>query len=77
MRRDRTEIMACMVKNSKGGIKKTPLMYACSLSWPQLKAHLEALNDLGFVEERGRLCYATEKGKGFVEAYERLRKAME
>ena len=77
MRRERTEIWACMIKNAKDGIKKTPLMYACSLSWTQLKAHLEALNDLGFVEERGRLCYATEGGKGFVEAYEQLRKAME
>ena len=76
MRRDRTEIWACIVKNAKDGIKKTPLMYACKLSWGQFKEHLETLNDLGLLETRNGVWYATEKGKRFVQAFKQLRETM-
>ena len=77
------DIVADMLNASRGGVKKTYLMYRCNLSFKQLKHYLDFMlrknllraglqvgdSNLGLFE-------VTDKGREFLKAYENLKALM-
>jgi predicted transcriptional regulator len=73
--RSRTEIIYDLVKATKGGAKKTHLMYKANLNYTVLEQYLNFLQESGLIrEENGaeRLYFATGKGLKFLTMYEEL-----
>jgi len=78
--RSRMDIMASILKEAKSPSRKTRIMYRCNLSFRQLKAYLKLLIAEGFLtvipiveSARAEAFQVTEKGRGFLEAYDNLR----
>ena len=73
MRRSQRQIIRLMLEAAKGGIKKTPLMFAAFINYKQLKPYLKLLIDLGLLSEEAPYYYTTVKGQRWLEAYDALR----
>ena len=71
-RRDRHDIVVDMLKNAKGGIKRTNLMHKAKLSHTQLKLYLYVLNENGLLESSNGLLKTTRKGAEFIKVFESL-----
>lgn len=60
--------------------KKTHIMYRCNLGFNQLKLYLEFLASRGFLEVRSVAdtdsYQATEKGREFLKAYQRIKELL-
>lgn len=69
-RRDKHEIVLDILKIARGGKRKTHIMYKAKLSYNQLKAYLELLNDRGFLESNNGFYCTTRKGLDFIKTYE-------
>ena len=69
-RRSELDIISELLKLSKGGAKKTELLYQGNLSYVQLKGYLMFLMEKNILEERieknghgfSKMYYMTEKG---------------
>lgn len=74
--RSRLEIFYSIIDVARSDIGKTRIMYGAVLSYEQMTDYLAELTDLGFiqpVESEGSVMYrATEKGRAFMEQYDRL-----
>jgi len=70
------DIIACILKASRSGVRKTRLMRRCNLSFSQLKNYLNLAlkKELVIVEktEFYTLFKISNKGKAFLETYESL-----
>ena len=80
--RSRIDIIACILKRSNHGSRKTRLIYKCNLSMAQFKRYAECLIEGGLLTkysgESGAEIYETsEKGKKFLEDYGRIIKILE
>lgn len=71
-RRDRHDIVVDMLRNAKGGIKRTNLMHKAKLSHTQLKLYLYVLNENGLLESSNGLLKTTRKGAEFIKVFESL-----
>ena len=82
--RCRIDIIADILNASRGGAKRTHLMYQCNLSFRQLKSYSHFLLKMGFLrlvikerESDGGAYEVTEKGKKFLQAYRGLKSLMQ
>lgn len=83
--RSRIDILASLITHSINKTRKTKLILACNLSFPQCKIYLDFLVDRGFliknmIEENGReleTYQATSRGIDFVNHYKRLNEIIE
>jgi predicted transcriptional regulator len=70
------DIIACILRASHNGIRKTDLMIQCNLSFAQLRNYLNVVlkKELIVVEKNGvHLVFKiSNKGKTFLESYENL-----
>jgi len=77
MHRSRMEIVAAILRVSKGGARKTHIMYRCNLSFRQLEAYLDFLTNSGLVREISKsgssVFEITDKGAAFLQAYNTLK----
>jgi len=72
-RRDKHDIALDILKIARGGKRKTHIMYKAKLSYGQLKAYLELLNDRGLLESNDNGVYHTTiKGLDFIKTYEEI-----
>jgi predicted transcriptional regulator len=74
MRRNDLDICADILKVSKAGAKKTPIVYRANLNFKIVKKYLSRLIDNGFLldgSENG-IFVTTERGSDFLEQYARL-----
>jgi predicted transcriptional regulator len=71
-RRDRHDIVVDMLRNAKGGIKRTNLMHKAKLSHTQLKLYLYVLNENGLLESSNGILKTTRKGAEFIKVFESL-----
>jgi len=69
-RRDKHEIVLDILKIARSGKRKTQIMYKAKLSYGQLKAYLELLNDRGLLESNNGFYHTTSKGIDFIRTYE-------
>jgi predicted transcriptional regulator len=74
--RGRLEIMYSIIDIAKSEVGKTRIMYGAVLSYDQLSRYLPELTVLGLIEEvsskRNTMFRATEKGRAFLQQYDRL-----
>ena len=68
------EIVADILRNARGGIKKTQLVYLTNINFTLLKKYQSILVEKGLVEStNGQIC-STEAGIEFLRKYEELMK---
>jgi predicted transcriptional regulator len=73
-RRHKLEIVADILRNAKGGIQKTQLVYLTNINFTLLKKYQSILVERGLVEStNGQIC-STEAGIEFLRKYEELMK---
>lgn len=72
MKRNNLDICADILKVSRGGAKKTHLVYKANLNFKIVKRYLTHLIDSELLESEGDLFYLTEKGSRFIERYDSL-----
>ncbi|MEM2102124.1 MAG: winged helix-turn-helix domain-containing protein [Candidatus Bathyarchaeia archaeon] len=77
--RGRIDIIANILDEARNGAKKTRIMYACNLSFRQLRVYLNFLLKKGLLtlivsaeDEKNRVFKVTKKGLDFLEAYRNL-----
>jgi predicted transcriptional regulator len=77
------DIIADMLSASRGGVKKTYLMYRCNLSFRQLKHYLNLMLKNGLLrvvvqvgDSNPGLFEVTDKGRKFLKAYKNLKALM-
>lgn len=77
MHRGRMDIMAGILRVSRGGARKPHIMYRCNLSFRHLKTYLDFLTNSGLIREiskSGRSVFeTTDKGLQFLQAYSTLK----
>jgi predicted transcriptional regulator len=75
-KRGRLEIVREILSISRKPAKKTSILYRCNLSYSQLQKYLEYLISRGLLNNstnNGKTVFTiTEKGRAFLEEYERL-----
>lgn len=75
--RSRMGIVAGILRVSKGGTRKTHIMYRNNLSFKQLRAYLGFLTNSGLVREISKsgssFFETTDKGLAFLQAYNNLK----
>ncbi len=80
-KRGRFEILYGILSVCRKPAKKTSILYRCNLSYSQLQKYLDYLVShtlLGSQENEGRRFFQiTEKGKEFLDEYERLTSLLE
>ena len=81
VQRGRFEIIHDILAVAQKPTQKTRILYKCNLSFSQLQKYLKYLKNIGLLDSLsndGKLLYqATEKGKTFIEDYEKLNKSLE
>ena len=74
--RGRLEIMYSIIDIARSDVGKTRIMYGAVLSYEQLSRYLPELTTIGLIEEvgtnRSTMYRATEKGRAFLQQYDRL-----
>lgn len=80
-RRSSLDVIADILDVARRGVKKTHLMYNCSMSFAQLEKYLDLILDtrLLFVEDNGPhpLFRISSKGRRFLDSYNSLKALME
>lgn len=71
--RSRVDIVAAVLEASKRGVNKTNIMYRANLSFSLLEKYLNAVLRAGFVRVEGSSYFLTERGREFLERYNRFR----
>jgi len=70
------DIIACILRAARNGVKKTDLMIQCNLSFAQLKNYLSVVLKKGLVvveKDGSHLLFRTSnRGKAFLESYDNL-----
>ncbi len=65
------DIIAEILETAKNGAKKTRIMYVCGLSYRFVQKYLDLLLETGLLAI-GSSYHTTDKGKGFLNKYQRL-----
>ena len=73
--------MACILSHSNKGSRKTRLIYKCNLSLSQFKLYSECLIKGNLlkkysIENKIEIYETTEKGKNFLEDYDKISKVL-
>lgn len=72
MKRNNLDICADILKVSRGGARKTHLVYKANLNFKIVKRYLDHLVDNELLESDEGIFYLTEKGSRFIERYDSL-----
>lgn len=72
MKRNNLDICVDILRVSKGGAKKTHLVYQANLNFKIVKRYLSELMEKELLEREGDRYYLTNKGSEFIERYNEL-----
>ena len=72
MKRNNLDICADILRVSRGGAKKTHLVYKANLNFNIVKKYISGLTESGLLEKNGERFYVTEEGKLFIDRYNKL-----
>jgi len=70
--RSRLDIMADVIKITMTGAKKTQIMFKANLSYKLLQIYMRALLEEGLISESNGRYVTTDRGKDFLETYQKL-----
>lgn len=80
-RRSRLDIIADMLDASHGRVRKTHLMYKCSMSFTQITGYLDLILGAKLLvienDETNLLFKISRKGRSFLNSYQSLKALME
>jgi predicted transcriptional regulator len=81
-KRSRVDIIACILRNSNNGSRKTRLIYRCNLSLSQFNMYTNCIIEGGLLEdiitEEGvEIYHTTEKGREFLNDYDSIKKVLD
>ena len=71
-RRHRLEIVTEILRNAKGGIQKTQLVYLTNINFTLLKKYQNLLVEKGLIESTNGQIRTTEAGIEFISKYDKL-----
>jgi predicted transcriptional regulator len=74
-KRNRYELLADLLRSSKGGARKTNLMFRANLSFVLLNKYLNFLLEKGFLESKDGLFFPTRPGLIYLQRYVRYSRA--
>jgi len=79
--RSRIDIIACILENSKGGSRKTKIIYKCNLSFSQFNLYRNYLAENGLLNvlelnDGAEIFEITDKGREFLKDYKRVKDAL-
>ncbi len=74
-KRNRYELLADLLKSSKGGARKTSLMYAANLSFDLLNKYLALLAENGFIEKKDGFIFPSRRGAAYLRRFSRYQRA--
>lgn len=77
MKRNNLDICADILRVSKGGARKSHLVYRANLNFKIVKKYLTELTGKELIEKNGDRFFLTEKGSEFIERYESLNSPLE
>ena len=72
MKRNNLDICADILRVSRGGAKKTHLVYKANLNFNIVKKYISGLTESGLLEKNGERFYVTDEGNLFIERYDKL-----
>ena len=72
MKRNNLDICADILRVSKGGMKKTHIVYQANLNFNMVNRYLGKLLEKKFLKQNGDRFFQTEKGARFIKQYEAL-----
>jgi predicted transcriptional regulator len=72
MKRNNLDICADILRVSRGGAKKTHLVYKANLNFNIVKKYITGLTESGLLEKNGERFYVTEEGNLFIDRYDKL-----
>jgi predicted transcriptional regulator len=72
MKRNNLDICADILRVSRGGAKKTHLVYKANLNFNIVKKYISGLTESGLLEKNGERFYVTEEGRLFIDRYDKL-----
>jgi predicted transcriptional regulator len=72
MKRNNLDICADILRVSRGGAKKTHLVYKANLNFNIVKKYIKGLTESGLLEKNGDRFYVTEEGNLFIDRYVKL-----
>jgi predicted transcriptional regulator len=72
MKRNNLDICADILRVSRGGAKKTHLVYKANLNFNIVKKYISGLTESGLLEKNGERFYVTDEGKLFIDRYNKL-----
>ncbi len=72
MKRNNLDICADILRVSRGGAKKTHLVYKANLNFNIVKKYIAGLTESGLLEKNGERFYVTDEGNLFIDRYDKL-----
>jgi len=72
MKRNNLDICADILRVSRGGAKKTHLVYKANLNFNIVKKYITGLTESGLLEKNGERFYVTDEGNLFIDRYNKL-----
>ncbi len=72
MKRNNLDICADILRVSRGGAKKTHLVYKANLNFNIVKKYIRGLTESGLLEKNGERFYVTDEGNLFIDRYNKL-----
>jgi predicted transcriptional regulator len=72
MKRNNLDICADILRVSRGGAKKTHLVYKANLNFNIVKKYITGLTKSGLLEKNGERFYVTDEGNLFIDRYNKL-----
>jgi len=72
VKRNSLDICADILRVSRGGAKKTHIVYQANLNFKIVKGYLTRLMESELLEKNGVRFYLTEKGSAFIDQYEEM-----
>lgn len=77
MKRNNLDICADILRVSKGGAKKSHLVYQANLNFKIVNKYIAELLDKELIEKDGNRFFVTEKGSEFISRYKALNSPLE
>lgn len=68
-KRTRYELLADLLQSSKGGVRKTAMMYRANLSHKVLNKYLSLLIENGLIEKKGGYFFLSRRGVAYLRRF--------
>lgn len=75
-RRGKLEIMVDILSVTRGGARKTEIVYKANLNFTRIERYIPFLKERGLMETTGSIYRTTEKGEEFLRDYQKIKELL-